>query len=52
MVEETNGVLTNYYRDDRVTGGNGEDVSAGHGLRAYGLDLRLDVVDDAEALRV
>ena len=37
------------HRDDGVTGGDGEDVGAGDGLRAQSLHLRLDVVDDAEA---
>lgn len=37
------------YRDDRVTGGDGEDIGAGDDLRADGLDLRLDGVDDVEA---
>lgn len=37
------------YRDDRVAGGDGEDVGAGDGLLARGLDLRLDVVDDVES---
>jgi len=33
---------------DGVAGGDGEDVGAGDGLRADGLHLRLDAVDDAE----
>jgi hypothetical protein len=33
-------------------GGYGKDVSVGDRLFVYGLDLRLDVVDDVEALRV
>jgi hypothetical protein len=37
------------YRDDGVAGGDGEDVGAGDGARAHGLDLRLDVVDYGEA---
>jgi len=37
------------YRHDGVTGSDGEDVSAGDGLVAHGLHLRLDVVEDAEA---
>lgn len=37
------------YRDDRVAGGDGEDVGAGDGLLAHGLDLRLDAVDDVVA---
>jgi hypothetical protein len=38
------------YSDDRVTGGDGEDVGAGDGLLADSLDLALDAVDDLEAL--
>jgi hypothetical protein len=37
------------YGDDRVTGGDGEDVGAGDGLLADSLHLGLDVVDDTEA---
>ena len=43
------GMVIRSYRDDRVTGGDGEDFSAGDSLVAHGLHLRLDVVEDAEA---
>jgi hypothetical protein len=36
-------------QDDAVARGEGEDVGAGDGGRARGLDLRLDVVDEIEA---
>jgi len=37
------------YSHDGVARGDGEDVGAGDGPRADGLDLRLDAVDDVEA---
>jgi hypothetical protein len=37
------------YRDDGITGGDGEDVGAGDGLLADCLHLCLDVGDDVEA---
>jgi hypothetical protein len=37
------------YRNDGIPSSDGKDVGAGDGLLADGLDLRLDVVDDAEA---
>jgi hypothetical protein len=37
------------YGNHRVPGGDGEDVGAGDGLLAEGLQLRLDAVDDLEA---
>ena len=37
------------YRYDGVAGGDGEDVGAGDGPWAHGLDLGLDVVHHGEA---
>jgi hypothetical protein len=37
------------YGDDGVASSDGENVGAGDGLRAQGLDPSLDVVDDAHA---
>jgi hypothetical protein len=42
------GMAIRSYRDDRVTGGDGEDVGARHGPRAQRLQQGLDGVDDAE----